>query len=1225
MNCTFTSIYSTKSDQTRTTTWLHPRSSEPVCTGHRKRDDLPKGWEEGFTKEGASYFINHNDGATSFKHPLKTPLSQDNTELEEDSEVFLPTSQPSNQLPSATHDKMDSKPLQYSSSLRSDRTTSYPTGRPIGKRSVLSMSQRGSKSVSNPGRQVSSQGNQPSRQQNLSQSASSMVASLDLQSTGSPPARDSTGMKLWKRRWFVLCDYCLFYYKDSKEDFTLGSISLPSFQISPVDAEDKINRRFAFKAMHAGMRTYYFAADAADEMKAWMETMGHACTVQNNGPQSVSVSELKPEMNHIPSIEYQPETPTLPPKPPNTPAESATEPITLSPPPSFTQEVLESVSALPSLAGRFPKGEDDVADSQPVTPAENINARSDNDPAVDGRVSSSLALPQSTQSRDKIGDALQVPTPRTRIAVSSSLTALNTTEGLGFRTLGGVRNLGDVGLAASQGSLGNSERDRQKRNSMLQLEQWVKSQKEKNEVDRMSIVSTQTLPRHMPSHRQSLCLVPILDGFSSLPRRPRRPGSVASADLQNPVRLPGTSDNPGGQVNTELQEWRQRQMRRHGTPGRFPVSSPPALYSMVEVDESGGFAVDGGLSHSASPRLLEASMLYHELSPRRGFSRNDRRSLPPSAFASPSLIPSSLQTCTAEELTLLLIQLRRSQASLAQARNRALSTTFSPVNHTQSLASAVSMQKNLRFIESQMKANEPLINSVQVMLRCGSYPPRKQVFFPESFQDRMDGLTLHPDDDIDTKLSSLCEQDQAVQELGRRLQQLKDEKEGLEQAAEKIRQELGDAERSRAARQGPNESLLWKQQSLQQRLVGTRADIARTSAELQRVRNEAHILEAQLLIVKSKLEQTLGGTNPITNQDRLKKDLWRIQDVLGGLEKSSVHGGEAERLGSSSLQNSPSRSLIMAPITSTASGHRGKRPDFTIPYSFTLPRHSSLGIGRNTSTQPALSNGDSQIPSESALDRVQNSKGAYPVGVVPPLPKSGTLALPSYVTLRRTHTDGTKERPKSSQDVGTSAGSASTLRGTKMSAEEQLTRLQNNQRASQRIALRARRKTVTLGATGSTTTSSRPLTIDGLQSFRPRPKDDLEIEALERALREDEPETPAQEIARLRGQGEATTPADASFAEEVDAQEPTSPAEEQEKLRRVQRIKSLVARSSFAGVPVERVGVHNQLEEQERIIDMSSALAVEASQKSRAKLSPTKVVSPPPQNTIKSGSHFAFV
>uniref|UniRef100_A0A8C4QUJ1 PH domain-containing protein n=1 Tax=Eptatretus burgeri TaxID=7764 RepID=A0A8C4QUJ1_EPTBU len=103
--------------------------------------------------------------------------------------------------------------------------------------------------------------------------------------------QDSTGMKLWKKRWFVLCDYCLFYYKDNKEDFTLGSISLPSFQICLVDAEDKINRycclhfEYAPIAMHAGMRTYYFAADSADEMKTWMEMMGQACTVQNNGPQ----------------------------------------------------------------------------------------------------------------------------------------------------------------------------------------------------------------------------------------------------------------------------------------------------------------------------------------------------------------------------------------------------------------------------------------------------------------------------------------------------------------------------------------------------------------------------------------------------------------------------------------------------------------------------------------------------------------------------------------------------------------------------------------------------------------------------------------------------------------------------------------------------------------------------------------------------------------------------
>ncbi|TMS05880.1 Pleckstrin homology domain-containing family A member 7, partial [Larimichthys crocea] len=44
-------------DETRETTWLHPRSGEPVNSGHMIRSDLPRGWEEGFTNEGASYFI----------------------------------------------------------------------------------------------------------------------------------------------------------------------------------------------------------------------------------------------------------------------------------------------------------------------------------------------------------------------------------------------------------------------------------------------------------------------------------------------------------------------------------------------------------------------------------------------------------------------------------------------------------------------------------------------------------------------------------------------------------------------------------------------------------------------------------------------------------------------------------------------------------------------------------------------------------------------------------------------------------------------------------------------------------------------------------------------------------------------------------------------------------------------------------------------------------------
>uniref|UniRef100_A0A672N2M4 PH domain-containing protein n=1 Tax=Sinocyclocheilus grahami TaxID=75366 RepID=A0A672N2M4_SINGR len=59
--------------------------------------------------------------------------------------------------------------------------------------------------------------------------------------------QDSSGMRLWKRKWFVLSDYCLFYYKDSREETALGSIPLPSYVISPVGPEDHISRKYTFK------------------------------------------------------------------------------------------------------------------------------------------------------------------------------------------------------------------------------------------------------------------------------------------------------------------------------------------------------------------------------------------------------------------------------------------------------------------------------------------------------------------------------------------------------------------------------------------------------------------------------------------------------------------------------------------------------------------------------------------------------------------------------------------------------------------------------------------------------------------------------------------------------------------------------------------------------------------------------------------------------------------
>ncbi|KAJ8006749.1 hypothetical protein DPEC_G00110450 [Dallia pectoralis] len=86
-------------------------------------------------------------------------------------------------------------------------------------------------------------------------------------------------MKLWKKRWFVLSDMCLFYYRDEKEEGILGSILLPSFHISMLSVDDHISRKYAFKATHPNMRTYYFCTDTVKDMESWMKVMTDAALV----------------------------------------------------------------------------------------------------------------------------------------------------------------------------------------------------------------------------------------------------------------------------------------------------------------------------------------------------------------------------------------------------------------------------------------------------------------------------------------------------------------------------------------------------------------------------------------------------------------------------------------------------------------------------------------------------------------------------------------------------------------------------------------------------------------------------------------------------------------------------------------------------------------------------------------------------------------------------------
>lgn len=94
--------------------------------------------------------------------------------------------------------------------------------------------------------------------------------------------RGNDGLKLWKKRYFVLSEYCLSYYKSPHDEKASGSILLPSYRISPVSKEDGVPRKFAFKAEHHNMRTYFFAADSQSNMIQWMNALSLASILQSD-------------------------------------------------------------------------------------------------------------------------------------------------------------------------------------------------------------------------------------------------------------------------------------------------------------------------------------------------------------------------------------------------------------------------------------------------------------------------------------------------------------------------------------------------------------------------------------------------------------------------------------------------------------------------------------------------------------------------------------------------------------------------------------------------------------------------------------------------------------------------------------------------------------------------------------------------------------------------------
>ncbi|XP_046494135.1 pleckstrin homology domain-containing family A member 7 isoform X8 [Equus quagga] len=288
--------------------------------------------------------------------------------------------------------------------------------------------------------------------------------------------------------------------------------------------------------------------------------------------------------------------------------------------------------------------------------------------------------------------------------------------------------------------------------------------------------------------------------------------------------------------------------------------------------------------------------------------------------------------------------------------------------------------------------------------------------------------------------------------------------------------------------------------------------------------------------------------------------------------------------------------------------------------------------------------------------RYQTLPGRGLSGSTSRLQQSSTIA--PYVTLRRgldaESGKVTFPRPKSALER---LYSGDHQRG-KMSAEEQLERMKRHQKA----LVRERKRTLSQGERTGLPSSrylSQPLPGD-LGSWKR--EQDFDLQLLERAVqgeRKDKEENgwlkvqavPVTEL-DLEPQDydldisrELSKPEKVSIPEryvELDPEEPPSLEELQARYRKAEKIRNILARSSMCNLQPtsgqdrnSMADLDSQLQEQERIINISYALASEASQRSKqvaaqqlALLPPKAPLSSrtvPPYPPLSNGLHYTFV
>ncbi|XP_048958649.1 pleckstrin homology domain-containing family A member 5 isoform X21 [Canis lupus dingo] len=972
-------------EEAKSTTWLHPVTGEAVVTGHRRQSaDLPTGWEEAYTFEGARYYINHNERKVTCKHPVTGQPSQDNC-------IFVVNEQT---VATMTSEEKKERPISMINEASNYNMTSDYAVHPM---SPVGRTSRASKKVHNFGKRSNSIKRNPN---------------APVVRRGWLYKQDSTGMKLWKKRWFVLSDLCLFYYRDEKEEGILGSILLPSFQIAMLTSEDHINRKYAFKAAHPNMRTYYFCTDTGKEMELWMKAMLDAALVQTEPVKRVDkiTSENAPtkEINNFPNhrVLIKPEVQNN----------------------QKNKEIskTEEKKALEAEKYGFQKDGQD----RPLTKINSVKLNS---------------LPSEYES----GSTCPAQAGHYRpVNVNSSENKIVNVSLADLRG-GNHPNTGPL----------HAEADRviQRTNSMQQLEQWIKIQKGRgHEEETRGVISYQTLPRNMPSHRAQV-MARYPEGYRTLPRNSKtRPESICSVTPSTHDKTLGTGAEEKRRsmrddTMWQLYEWQQRQfynkqstLPRHSTltsPKTMVNISDQTMHSIPTSPSHGSIAAYQGYSPQRTYRSEVSSPIQrgdvtidrrHRAHHPKHVYVPDRRSMP-AGLTLQSISPQSLQGKTNEILS----------------------------HH---------LQRNTMYLDHQLSQDE---------CRGTLYKYR-----PEEV-------------DIDAKLSRLCEQDKVVHALEEKLQQLHKEKYTLEQALLSASQEIEMNADNPAAIQ----TVVLQRDDLQNGLLSTCRELSRATAELERAWREYDKLEYDVTVTRNQMQEQLDRLGEVQTESagiqraQIQKELWRIQDVMEGLSKHKQQRGTTE------------------------TGMAGSKPFSTVKYKNEGPDYRLYKSEPELTTVAEVDESNGEEKSEPVSEIETSVKGShFPVGVVPPRTKSPTpesSTIASYVTLRKTKKmmDSRTERPRSAVDQLCLAESTR----PRMTVEEQMERIRRHQQACLR---EKKKGLNVIGALDQSPLQSPSVLRDNpFRTTQPRRRDD-NIKELDTVVRENDVkpnhETPAAEIVQLK-------------------------------------------------------------------------------------------------------------